>query len=403
MPEELPPFPDLASPAARATVPPPFEEIVGRAKRRRRRVVLAAAAATAAALAIAVTGAALTVGDRDAAPGPVDHPGPRPSGSSFPSTAAEPPPDADTIIRTGHLVSFAAGPAGALLTVWQTCTEDEMHVCHAAWQLQAQDGTRRQLVPGESPSAHRAGDAFVVKAWNRPGILVTLDGSVRPLVDGTPRAVGVDDALVTGRTGLIAVDGRTGQTWPIPPPAGIQRLDAAAVAADGTLWATGMAPSGEVWLAWNAGRSWEHHVMPADQRNDSLPAYVAVGGDHVVSVSGYDGATILPVADYAVSTDGGATWKDLHQRDLPFDFVDAIAASSGGTLYVAAEDGHGGRSLFRTTDDTWTHFAEVTDPGPVDALAPSGDQVIAQGGTYDDPVLLALDDRGRATPVTLTR
>ena len=78
------PFPDLATPAARETQPPPFERIVGRARRRRRRRVAAVTSTTAAALALAVGGTALTVGHRGASPSPT-----RPSPTS---TAPAPSP-----------------------------------------------------------------------------------------------------------------------------------------------------------------------------------------------------------------------------------------------------------------------------------------------------------------------
>jgi hypothetical protein len=322
----------------------------------------------------------------------------RPSGSAAPSPTPSPPPDADTIIRTGHLYSYAPGVAGSVLTVWQTCTDDEVRVCHSAWQVQAAGGTHRGLVAGDSPGAYTAGDAFVVKAWNSRGAVVATDGTVTPLVEGAPRPVTSGDALLSGRKGLLVVDPRTARTWPLPRENGVDRWDRGTVAEDGTAWASA-AVGGQVWLGWNRGGSWRHHVMLADQPR-SLPGYVAVAGDHVASISGYDGATILPVADLAVTTDGGATWRDLHQRDLPFTYVDAMAATSGGTLYVVTA---GAEHLFRSTGTTWTRFTEVPNPHRLDVLVPAGDRVLAQGGTYDNPELFALDDSGHATPVPLTR
>jgi hypothetical protein len=329
-------------------------------------------------------------------------PSPRPSGSAAPSPTPSPAPDADTIIRSGHLYSYASGAAGSVLTVWQTCTDDEPSVCHAAWQVQAATGTHRGLLPGDSPSAYAAGDAFVVKAWNSKGVLVTAQGAVRQLVDGKPGEVTPDDALVPGRHGLYVADPRTATLWPLPRPAGAGGFGSVVVAPDATTWAS-MSVGGEVWLAWTSGGTWQHHVMPADEPHDDLPAYVAVAGDHVAGVSGYDGATILPVADLAVTADGGKTWRDLHQRDLPFTYVDAMAATAGGTLYVVTEDGHGGRGFFRTTDRTWTRFAELPNPHHLEVLEPAGDHVLAQGGSYEDPALFLLDDRGHSTPVPLAR
>jgi hypothetical protein len=80
-----------------------------------------------------------------------------------------------------------------------------------------------------------------------------------------------------------------------------------------------------------------------------------------------------------------------------------LAATSGGTLYVIGEDGHGGVDLFRTTDATWTRFVVVPNPERISALQPAGAGVLAQGGSYDDPALFTLDDAGHATPLPLTR
>jgi len=398
MPERLP-FPDVAGPAAEATRPPAFDEIVVRARLQRRRRVVAASVATGAVLAVVALGATLGFGDRTATPPVVDHPTPAPSGSAAPTPSPDPAPDADTIVRTGHLVSYAPGAAG-VLTVWQTCSEGEPSVCHAAWQLQTSHDTHRELAPGEAPSAHAAGNGFVLTAWNRRGSVIAND-RVTALVDGTAGPVTSADALVPTRRGLVVVDPRTARSWPLTREAGVDRWDIGMIAEDGTTWASAVV-GGDVWLGWNRGGSWRHHVMPADQ-SPSLPGYIAVAGTHVASVSGFDGATILPVADLAVTSDGGSTWRDLHQRDLPFRYVDAMAATTGGTLYVLTEDGHGGRGLFRSTDTSWTRFAEMPNPDHLEALVPSGDHVLAQGGSSDAPALFALDDAGHSTPVALSR
>jgi hypothetical protein len=401
------PFPDLATPAERATQPPPFEQVVGRARQQRRRRVVAAATVTAAAVVAVVVGAALGTGDQQSTPTPSKPsvspvPPPDPSGSSAPTTAPDAAVDPDTIIRTGHLASFAAGPGGSLLTVWQACTEGELLVCHAAWQLDTPHGMHRGLASGDSPVVHAAGNAFVVKAWNRTGIVVSADGSVRSVVDSGPGANTRDSALVYGRSGLLVVDGRTARAWPLPRIDGLERWNTGVITSDGTTWTTGTV-DGAVWVAWLTGNTWQHHVMPAPQGTGQLPGYVAAAGDHVASVSGYDGATILPVADLAVTTDAGQTWTDLHQSDLPFTYVDAIAATPGGTLYVLTEDGHGGRGLFRSIDRTWTRFAQVPDAHHLEVLEPAADGVLAQGGTNNDPELFTLDDAGRATPVPIAR
>lgn len=399
MPDQLPDFPDVATPAARETVPPPFEAIVTRAHRRRRRQVLTTATAVAAVVVVVATGAVLTVGDRSTAPAPMD-PSPSPSGSAAPSPAPDPAPDVDTIVRDGTLYSVAAGEDDALLTVWQLCDDGEAADCVSAWQLESASGVRRGRAPGDGPVVHGGADGYVVKAWNRKGIVVGADGSVRPVVDGDARPARAGDVVVSADNRLLLVEPRTGESWPLPPAQGVDRWDQGVVGPDGTLWATALRGN-EVWLAWSTdGASWQHHVMPGDRPGNDLPGYVAAAGEHVASVSGSDGATIFPVVDFAVTSDGGRTWTDLGRQDLPFGTVDAMAATSDGTLYVATA---GGEQLFRSTDDTWRRFAEMPNPDRVDVLVPAGDHVLARGGSRDAPALLSYDADGQVTPIPLSR
>jgi hypothetical protein len=397
MPEQLPDLPDLATPLAAATVTPPFEQIVARARRRRRRQVVGVASVAAAVLAVVATGTALTGGDRNTLPQPT-----RPSGSPT-STATAREVDAAGVILGGGLVSYAAGPDGSVLTVWKACGEADGSTCRSAWQLQTDHDTYQGLAQGDTPVAHSAGDAFVVKAWNSKGVVVAADGTVRPLSAGEPGELTPDDALVPGRNGLLVADARTATTWPLPRPAGVERWTQPVVSTDGTIWgSTLVGDQVQVWWTGDATATsgWQHRSLPGDQPGSDLPGYTAVAGQHVATMSGSDGATILPVVDFAVTTDGGATWRDLRRGDVPFDSVDAMAATSGGTLYVVTA---GGEHLFRTTDDTWTRFVEMPNPDHIDALVPAGDRVLAQGGSYDSPVLLELDTEGHATKVPLAR
>ena len=231
-------------------------------------------------------------------------------------------------------------------------------------------------------------------------VVVGADGVVRPVVDGVPRPARAGDVVVSAENRLLLVDPRTGQSWPLPPAQGVDRWHQGLVSPDGTLWATALV-GGQVWLAWSTdGASWQHHAMPGDRVGNDIPGYLAAGGDHVASVSGSDGATVLPVVDFAVTTDDGRTWTDLDRQDVPFDTVDAMAATSGGTLYVVTA---GGEHLFRSTDDTWRHFTELPNPDHVDVLVPAGDRVLARGGSWDAPVLHSYDSSGDATTVTVTR
>jgi hypothetical protein len=392
MAERLPDFPDLATPAARETIPPPFERIVERVRRRRRHNRLAVAGVTVAVVAGVGITAALDLGQPDSTPRPV---APSPS----PTTNAD---NADRIVTDGNLSSFAGSDDGSVLTVWRACADErEGTKCHSAWQLQGPDGTHRGTVMGELPVAYAAGNTFVVASSERDGIAIDDTGGALPLVRVEEGIVSRGDVLVRSNDGLAVVDPKRGDVWQLFPASGFQGWAQGMIAADGTTWAM-PALDQESWIAWQRGgdSGWEHHVMPAENSDRALPGYVAVAGDRVAAVSGYDGATILPVADVAVTTDGGESWVDLHHEDLPFDTVDGLAATSGGTLYVVTA---GGEHLFRSADSTWTRFVEVPNPRRLAVLQPAGRRVLAQGGTRGQPLLFALDDDGEATLVPLDR
>jgi hypothetical protein len=404
MPEQhsgrSPELPDLATPAARATVAPPFEQIVERARRHRRhRTAVGLSIVFLAMLAAASTGVLLSAGHRDGAPQPV-HPSPS-TPSRSPSTAPTVrSPDAAAIVRTGGVTAYAAGPDGSLLTVWQHCETGEDGTCRSAWQLQTAAGVHRGLAHGEVTSAFAAGNSFVVNAWDKGAIVIGPTGAVRQVERVGSGTTSAGTVFVHSRKALLVVDPRSAKAWPLGSAPDGGSWTSATLSATGTTWAMAMVGD-QSRISWSPdGARWQHHTMPADEPGGALPAYVAVTEDHVAAVSGYDGATVLPVADLAVTSDGGRSWTDLHQADLPFQYVDAIAATSGGTLYVTTA---GGEKLYRSTDTAWTRFVEVPNPTRADSLVPAGDRVIGRGGSFTEPVLVAFDDAGRAEPVPLTR
>jgi hypothetical protein len=110
----------------------------------------------------------------------------------------------------------------------------------------------------------------------------------------------------------------------------------------------------------------------------------------------------VPVGTFAVSADDGRHWADLTREQLPFDFVDSMAATSGGTLYVVGDpDGRGRWRLFRSTDASWTHFEQVPGARDVDQLTPGGPVVLGRTGSPEEPQLVAYDDRGNRTDVPI--
>lgn len=394
------PFPDLAAVAARKTQPPPFGQIVGRARRRRRNNLVAVAAATLAVVAVVTTGAVATLGDGQASPAPMEPPGPSDTAAPQtpdPATTA----DATRIARDGRLVSHAA-VGRSLLTVWELCGRGAArNRCRYAWQLQSRSGIHRGLAPG-SMGGHAAGEAFVLPSWDGPGILVDLDGRTRTLHQTAPGPAGPGDALVRLPQGYGLVDPASAEYWALPGTAGVEGWGDAAMAPDGTVWATTSPPSPTtlVQVSWlvPGTTSWQHHTIspsPSSAGGFSTGP-VAVAGDHVAALAMHEGVDVVRFGTFALTTDGGASWSELSAADLPFDTVDAMAATSGGTLYVASSDRTGEDRLFRSTDTTWRHFAEVPDARGSYRLVAAGPQVVAVRGTPDRSEVLTLDDAGHA-------
>jgi len=396
---DLPDFPDVVAAAAGATRPPPFEEIVLRARRRRQRRVGTTLAVSTAVLAAVGVGALIASNGSGTADVPI-------APSISPTSSATQPADPRTVISEGHMDAYAGTANGAVLTLWRSCVDpDTNEHCSVAWQLNKGLATSVGLADeaGDRPNAYAAGDSFVIWSEDRIGFLVDLDGRTHELkpatAGGEPAA---DQVVVTRGNGLVVVDPASATFWALPAAPGVAQNAQAVISGNGTTWAIATAEHQETWIAWRPDSTslWQHHAMPADHPGSTLPGYLAVSDEHVAAVSGADGATILPIVDFAVTIDGGRTWTDLRQADLPFTTVDAMAATTGGTLYVVTA---GGEHLYRSSDSSWTHFKELPNPDRVDVLVSAGDRVVAKGGTYKKPTLIEYDDAGNATDLIASR
>jgi hypothetical protein len=390
-------------------------EDIGAGTRSRRRRNLAVIAFCAVALAWTVaTGAALTSGHRDAAPSSPAPASPAtpvrgPSRAPASGPARDEQREASAVVRAGRLVSYAVNAKGALMTVWQSCTSwTEESACRTAWQLQSGAGIHRGLVHGNFAAAEAAGDSVAVTSWNRRGIVVDDDGRSRPLRAVHSGEVVVGDALVRLGKSLGVVDPVAAELWPLPAPDGVEGWVEGRIALDGTVWATsGTAAPIDVRVSWlepGADRAgWRHHTFSTSFADGPGPGPIAVAGRNVAVMSMLDGVDVATYGRFAVTADGGATWSDLRPGDLPFDNVDAIAATSGGTLYVASLDDSGHDRLFRSTDRSWTRFSKVRGAPEVSQLVQAGDQVVARGGTLDQAEIYGLDDAGHVRHWTSLR
>jgi hypothetical protein len=362
---------------------------------RRRRTVLTASAIVAAVVVAVATGVALTAGDHPTAPRPI---------ASSPSRTSVETSDvrAGQVVHDGRLVSYAVNGHGSLLTVWQRCGSwEEASDCRTAWQLQGRVGTERGLVRGNFAGADAAGDFVVVTSWRRPGVLVDDRGRTRPLRDVASGTLAAADALVRLGKSLGVVDPVTAESWPLPAPVGVDGWVEGAIAPDGTVWATASVPAPpiDVRVSWlpPGTTHWQHHTISTSFEDGPAPGPLAVSRDRVATASMHDGVDVATYGVFAVTTDAGATWSDLRPHDLPFDNVDAMAATSSGTLFVASQGRHGADRVFRSTDGTWRHFARVPEAAGAFDLVAAGDRVVARRGTPNRPELLTLDDAGQVT------
>ena len=370
---ELPEFPDLARRAAEDVSRPAFDDLLDRSRRRtnRRRAAIGAVAAVAM---VAGIGAAIGLEHGPRAASPVGHP-------TASATASPGPPSVAQILAKGSLTSVA-GNHGDLLAVRSLCRPNGTH-CHGAWLLNSSAGSFAGPVPGSVPAAYSAGDDFVVSSFDHLGLVVHPNGSTAPLhrvklLGRTP------DAFIAGRQGWLAVDTGTATAGELPPIGEDTDIAAADVTDDGTVVALPeTAGPARVRVATYANGQWSVQKVSTGD----MPGYVRAGGDHVAALASTDGATVSPVSTLAVSTDG-RDWTMLHRGDVPFDAVEAMAATDTGTLYVGTPQG-----LFRTTDDSWTRFTRASAKS-VPLVGSIGDRVVVKTGadTY-----AGLDADGHST------
>lgn len=405
MPDDFADLTALAHDVADRAQLPAFDLLVDRSRRRRRtRGVAISAAASIAVLGVGL--AAVQLGDSGHRPvgvPPVTVPAaPTPSaGNGTPATPEERlrAMSAEQIVARGELYSYGSGGSGTVLTVWGACVDHHLH-CRYAWRLSTGTGAVVGLTGsgGSAPAVHAAGGRYVVKAWNRPGIVVRPDGSVAELHQVAPGTLGPASMVVrSGPVGLSVVDAENAGSWRLPRPAGTEGFVEGAVGSGPVVWTLPMdSGGGTVQVRWRTGDgAWHTHVV-ATGGIMHVPADLAVSGRRVAALSSFDGATVSPVGTLAVTTDGGATWTHLGKGDVPFATVDSMAATATGVLFVAEPDG----SVWRSSDGSWTRFVKVAGVGPVDGLEPAGADVLARTATAKAGLDLVSPD-GTVTPVTV--
>lgn len=318
---------------------------------------------------------------------------PAPTPASAPTPADT--PTAAEVIRHGALTGLAADDAGDVMSVWQWCRHGSSHCWHT-WRIARTAGgaVTGAVDHGLAPTAYAAADGFVLRRWDRPGEVVAPDGSSTPLSDAPPGNPVAGDIVVRTRTDLAVVDAARAAEWPIPHPRGVDGWAEGTISSTGTLWllAHGAGPGPVDLYRTVDGRHWTRTAVSDDRAGGDVPGRVVTSGDRVAVLATYDGATVAPVGTLAVSTDGGAHWRRLHRRDLPFETVDELAATRDGTLFVSSAEGE---HLYRSADDTWTRFVPVRDGDRVADLTPLPHGLLAVQGTYRHWRTVTFDDRGQ--------
>ncbi len=392
---ELPPFPDLATPAAAETTPPSFERLAARAGARRRRRSLLAVASGVVAVAIVASGIAVTRSHHDSDPIPPATP--PSSGASSSASGSHlhwsemTPAQRLSWTRDGFVSDLAVDEQGDTLVVWSR-DDTTTGSTHSAWELMSMPSGKHYsaLVPGQFSGVIAADGGFVISPTDSAPhpLFVGADGTTEPFTRVPPQAAGSSDIELGDGTGLSIADPATRTWWP---------TKARRMVEPGTI--TG---NGHVWF-------WEFGTDPATSSGKptlislcdsgicpkvvfpagaTIPGQIPVSyGNRIAAFASVDGATITPVRGWAVSQDG-THFQVFPPSQVPFPDVANMASTSTGKLVVSSADGR----VWVSTDDTWLHFARLDVGHRVSLLKPGvhGD-VMATIDTRAQPSLLMID------------
>ncbi len=299
--------------------------------------------------------------------------------------------DADRIVREGRLVGIA-GQGRSVLTVWEVCHDRDSQDCDSAWQLRGPTGTRAGRVHGSLPTPRVAGSGYVISSWDRPGILIDAQGRARPLKRTRHASPNVEALIETG-AGLFGVDSLSATTGPLPGAPRGQHVAAGTVTADGTVVAN-LDGSGQVathvWTGTLDGSRWRTTMLTEGNAPDAIVS----GGNHVAALASYDGIDTWALGTLAVSSDAGRHWTQLHKRDVPFEDLDNLAATSNGVLFASTVRGQ----VFRSTDGSWTSYEALPRLKRYVVIGAIGDRILMRA---PDRTYRAIDGRGHATAFPL--
>jgi hypothetical protein len=318
---------------------PSFDEVLAAGRRRRR----ARIGAAFAAVVLLLGGGAVALG--------------QPSGSDRGIEPADVRPTAataDQIIDApdAELWDYVLTGTGVAYSFWHApCIEFSCPTA-VAWSDDGWESRVTSRIPPDSDWQVSPGGLLVLPA-GRSEYLVTPDGTRVDLRERRQVLPATGDEMALQDIGTSAwrlVDPRTGESRPAPLPPGTT-VDDLGVMATGDMEAVGTLRNGNRVLAGSTdgGVTWSRIPLPASS------GWVFRNGTHIALMESLIGSDVSPPIRVTVSADAGESWTAREGEEVPFGVSDCMTATSDALVVTA------GGQLWRSTDDAWLHFEQLTD------------------------------------------
>ena len=298
---------------------------------------------------------------------------------------------ADQIVDSPDAVlqDYLLTDARVAYSVWDApCSELP---CPMAVAWSDDDWESRVVSPIPSESDWQVSSAgMLVLPPGQSAFLVTPDGTrvdLRERRQVLP-ATGGEMALQDFDTSAWRlVDPRTGESRPAPLPPGMT-VDDLGVMATGEMEAVGTLRNGKRVLATSAdgGVSWARIPLPAPS------GWVFHNETHIALMESLYGLDVSPPIRVTVSSDAGDTWTELEGEEVPFGVSDCMTATSDALVVTARGQ------LWRSTDDSWLHFEQLTDAPPL-GCASDFDGTLVSPGAEGESAWISTDDGDTWTEV----
>jgi hypothetical protein len=358
-----PGFREIADRAAASARTPDFRAIAKRGTRRRRLTTTSRGVAGVALASVAVLGIHGIATDRDSLrpTAPTTTPG-----TSTQSTAEVPISrlSAQQIVTSprAQLLHFAASADNpdVRASLWRVCASRSCvrAVAAVAVTTDAFDHSSYAKVAFTSSVTWAGGDEFVVQRDVESLDLVSSDGTLEPIrLLPQPAPLTADEILVTrtsdvGETPFgIDLDARSAHLIPLPSDGAELVLHRAG---DQTLW--GVTTDGAVALSTDGGASWRR----VHQGQALTPPTIIASADPSILAYKARGGRV-DNGPFVRTMDSGANWQTFTPRTRMFRYVEWTAVTPEGRLLVDTSNGivteNGSPNEIHESDGLdWTHF-----------------------------------------------